>query len=114
MTFNSWEFLLFYPIVALLYFVLPKKLKWPMLLASSYYFYMCWHAGFALLIFVSTLSTWVCGFFIERSHTVRRRRWALVLNLALNLGILFLFKYFDFFSGSIAADTVLGHPGSIG
>lgn len=103
MLFNSLEFLIFFPVVCLLYFPLPQALKKPWLLVCSYYFYMCWHAGFALLIFVSTLSTWVCGFFIERSHTVRRRRWALVLNLALNLGILFLFKYFDFFSGSIAA-----------
>ncbi|MBQ8612069.1 MAG: MBOAT family protein [Oscillospiraceae bacterium] len=103
MLFNSLEFLIFFPVVCLLYFPLPQALKKPWLLVCSYYFYMCWHAGFALLIFVSTLSTWVCGFFIERCTTVKLRRLALALNLALNLGILFTFKYFDFFSGSIAA-----------
>ena len=38
MTFNSWEFILFYPIVLLLYFTLPKKARWPMLLLTSYFF----------------------------------------------------------------------------
>ncbi len=103
MIFNSLEFLIFFPVVCLLYFPLPQALKKPWLLVCSYYFYMCWHAGFALLILVSTLSTWVCGFFIERASSPRRRKLALALNLALNLGILFVFKYFDFFSGSIAA-----------
>ncbi len=103
MLFNSLEFLIFFPVVCLLYFPLPQALKKPWLLVCSYYFYMCWNAGFALLIFVSTLSTWVCGFFIERAATPRVRKLALVLNLVLNLGILFTFKYFDFFSGSLAA-----------
>ena len=54
MTFNSWEFLLFYPIVLLLYFVLPKKCKWPMLLIASYYFYMCYQAELVFLILGTT------------------------------------------------------------
>ena len=102
MLFNSLEFLIFFPVVCLLYFPLPQALKKPWLLVCSYYFYMCWHAGYALLIFISTLSTWVCGFLIERAPQ-RWRKLALALNLALNLGILFTFKYFDFFSGSIAS-----------
>jgi D-alanyl-lipoteichoic acid acyltransferase DltB (MBOAT superfamily) len=102
MIFNSLEFLIFFPVVCLLYFPLPQALKKPWLLVCSYYFYMCWHAGFAALIFISTLSTWLCGFLIERAAP-RWRKLALVLNLALNLGILFTFKYFDFFSGSVAA-----------
>ncbi len=102
MLFNSLEFLIFFPIVCLLYFPLPQVLKKPWLLVCSYYFYMCWDARFALLILVSTLSTWACGFLIEKADTPRVRKLALAVNLALNLGILFLFKYFDFFSGSIA------------
>ncbi len=102
MLFNSLEFLIFLPIVCLVYFPLPQVLKKPWLLVCSYYFYMCWDARFALLILVSTLSTWACGFLIEKAAAPRGRRLALVINLALNLGILFLFKYFDFFSASIA------------
>jgi len=55
MTFNSWEFLIFYPIVALLYFVLPKKFKWPMLLVASYYFYIFYQARLVFLILATTL-----------------------------------------------------------
>ena len=91
MIFNSLEFLIFFPVVCLLYFPLPQALKKPWLLVCSYYFYMCWHAGFAALIFISTLSTWLCGFLIERAAP-RWRKLALVLNLALNLGILFVLR----------------------
>ena len=103
MLFNSVQFLLFFPAVCLLYFPLPQALKKPWLLVCSYYFYMCWDARFALLIAVSTLSTWGCGFLLERSKRPKARKWALAADLVINLGILFLFKYFDFFSGSIAS-----------
>ena len=103
MLFNSLQFLLFFPVVCLVYFPLPQVLKKPWLLVCSYYFYMCWDARFALLILASTVSTWLCGFLIENAKSHRAGKLALTLNLALNLGILFLFKYFDFFSASLAA-----------
>lgn len=101
--FNSAEFLLFFPVVCLLYFPLPQVLKKPWLLVCSYYFYMCWDARFALLILASTLSTWLCGFLLDRAVGVRARKLALAANLLLNLGLLFFFKYFDFFSASLTA-----------
>ena len=48
MLFNSLNFLIFFPIAALLYWVLPHKARWVWLLIASYYFYMCWNASYAL------------------------------------------------------------------
>ena len=43
MVFNSVQFLIFFPLVTLLYFVLPQRVRWVWLLAASYYFYLCWN-----------------------------------------------------------------------
>ena len=65
MLFNSVEFLLFFPAVLLLYFIIPTlKLKNLFLLVASYFFYMCWNPEYALLIFTSTLVTWLSGLFL--------------------------------------------------
>ena len=61
MLFNSIEFLLFFPVVCLLYAVIPKKMRYLWLLAASYFFYMCWNAKYALLIAASTLVTWLAS-----------------------------------------------------
>ena len=100
MTFNSWEFLLFYPIVALLYFVLPKKMKWPMLLIASYYFYMCYQAELVFLILGTTFVSWISSLVIERSEKRYVRRSLLALTLTVCLGVLFFYKYFNFLSDS--------------
>ena len=103
MTFNSWEFLLFYPIVALLYFVLPKKLKWPMLLASSYYFYMCYQANLVFLILGTTFISWVASNIIERTENKKTKKICLAVTLIACLGVLFFYKYFNFLSGSVTS-----------
>ena len=103
MTFNSWEFLLFYPIVALLYFVLPKKLKWPMLLASSYYFYMCYQANLVFLILGTTFISWVASNIIERTENKKTKKICLAVTLIVCLGVLFFYKYFNFLSGSVTS-----------
>ena len=80
MTFNSWEFILFYPIVLLLYFVLPKRAKWPMLLLASYFFYMCYNPALVVLIFGTTLVSWVSSLFMERTE----KKWVKKLLLTPN------------------------------
>ena len=100
MTFNSWEFLLFYPIVAILYFALPKKMKWPMLLIASYFFYMCYQAELVFLIFGTTLISWIASNAISRSEKKGVRKLCLALTLTVCLGVLFFYKYFDFLAGS--------------
>ena len=101
MTFNSWEFLIFYPIVLLLYFALPKKMKWPMLLVASYFFYMCYQAELVFLIFGTTLVSWVASNIIAKSENKATRRTFLIITLATSLGVLFFYKYFNFISRSI-------------
>ena len=99
MLFNSRDFLVFFPVVVLLYFIIPKKLRHIWLLAASYYFYMSWNAKYAVLIAMSTLITWVCGIFIERLEGEKKsgkKKCVLALAFISNLGILFFFKYFDF------------------
>lgn len=65
MLFNSLKFLIFFPIVVLAYFIIPQKIRYLWLLAASYYFYMCWNAKYALLIFFSTAVTYGCALAIE-------------------------------------------------
>jgi D-alanyl-lipoteichoic acid acyltransferase DltB (MBOAT superfamily) len=101
MTFNSWEFLLFYPIVALLYFVLPKKFKWPTLLVASYYFYMCYQAELVFLILGTTFISWLASNVIERTEKQSLKKLCLAVTLIVCLGVLFFYKYFNFLAGSV-------------
>lgn len=65
MLFNSLDFLIFFPIVLLVYFIIPKRVKYIWLLIASYYFYMCWNAKYAILILISTIITYVSGLLLE-------------------------------------------------
>lgn len=99
MLFNSLPFLVFFPLVTLLYWILPHQLRNTMLLIASYYFYMCWEPIYALLILLSSVTTWGCAILIERQPT-RRKIW-LISCILLNIGILFLFKYMGFFNSQV-------------
>ena len=103
MTFNSVEFLIFYPIVAFLYFALPKKMKWPMLLLASYYFYMFYQASLVFLSLATTLISWLMSMIIERSINGSVRKMCLAVTLISSLGVLFFYKYFNFLSGSFSS-----------
>lgn len=101
--FNSFAFLVFFPLVCMIYFLIPGN-KWRnlFLLLASYYFYMSWNPTYAVLIFTSTLVTWGCGLLVERNAgNYRRQKVFLVVNLLINLGILFVFKYYNFINESI-------------
>lgn len=116
MLFNSVEFLVFFPIVLLVYFIIPKKVKLYWLLLASYYFYMCWNARYALLIFSSTLITYGSGLLLEGiKRTELRRpdrksiymRSIVAISFSLNLIILFYFKYINFALETL--QSFLGH-----
>lgn len=104
MLFNSIEFLIFFPIVVLVYFVIPKKIKHLWLLITSYFFYMCWNVKYILLILISTIITYVSGLLLERIKNLscdeaRRavlKKWVVAGSFVTNLGILFYFKYLNF------------------
>ena len=101
MLFNSIKFMVFFPCVFLLYYALPFRFRKYMLLAASYYFYMCWKPEFILLILFSTVAAYLCALGGERWP--RWKKGLVAVSLALNLGVLFFFKYFNFFSESFTA-----------
>ena len=103
MLFNSLSFLIFFPIVTIVYYLLPQKARWAWLLAASYFFYMCWNAAYALLLLTSTVVTYACALLMDRSRKPAARKGFLIGSLAINLGILFVFKYFEFFTGGLYA-----------
>ena len=105
MLFNSLEFLIFFPIVVLVYFLLPQKGRWLWLLVASYYFYMSWNPQYALLIAASTVATWLSALIMERLGTgeEKKRQWALWSCIVFNLAILFFFKYYAFAAENIEA-----------
>ena len=97
MLFNSLDFLLFFPAVTLLCFVIPARRRYLWLLAASYYFYMCWSPRYALLMLFSTAVTWLGGRVIASARHGAARKAALAAVLAANLGVLAVFKYLTFF-----------------
>lgn len=106
MLFNSVDFLIFFPIVTLIFFIIPKKLRYLWLLVASYYFYMCWNVEYASLLAFSTITTWAAGVLVQRTEKKTSKKLALVVCIAVNLAILFVFKYFGFFGDIL--NTVLG------
>lgn len=102
MIFNSYEFLLFALLFFAVFFFLPKKFKLPFILVSSYFFYGWWNVKFLSLILISTLVDFVVAQKIAETPDQNRKRKFLWISLAVNLGILSLFKYYDFFTSSFA------------
>ncbi|MEQ8323716.1 MAG: MBOAT family O-acyltransferase [Vicingaceae bacterium] len=103
MVFNSTAFLFFFPVVVFLYFLLPGRYRWILLLISSYFFYMYWKAVYILLIVLSTLVDYFAGLKMAAISEKKKRRPYLALSILSNLGILFTFKYFNFFAESVNA-----------
>ncbi len=103
MIFNSFEFLVFFPLVCIVYYALGKnKYRNPFLLLASYYFYMNWKPIYALLILASTVITYLCGLGVERHrHNMRKKKSILTVSIVLNFAILFLFKYYNFINESV-------------
>ncbi len=102
MTFNSLGFLIFYPIVLLLYFVIPKKYTKYLLLVASYYFYLAWNIKLAGLIIFTTLVSYLCARFIEKTDKKSIKTLCIVLTLISSLGVLFFFKYYNFLADSVS------------
>ena len=96
MLFNSIDFLLFFPVVCVVLFLLPKKVQWLWLLITSYYFYMSWNEKYALLILTSTIITFTTGLLINRANEVRVKKFLVFISFFSNLSILFFYKYYDF------------------
>jgi alginate O-acetyltransferase complex protein AlgI len=109
MLFNSFQYWVFFLIVAALFYSVPFRFGKILLLLASYVFYMWWDPRFIVLILTSTVVDYYLGIFLETAKA-RRKKVLLVISLVVNLGILGFFKYYDFFAGSLA--TLLRLPPS--
>ena len=106
MLFNSFTFMIFLPVVFLLYWFVFKRLRWQnlLILVASYVFYGWWDWRFLVLIVITSLSSFFSGLLISRFEGRRRLQKAVsAANIILNLGILGTFKYFNFFVGSLGS-----------
>lgn len=101
MLFNSFAFMIFLPIVFILYWILPYKFRWILLLAASYYFYMSWNAKYVFLILYTTLISYLSALLLEKTDNEKIKRGVLIGASILCLGVLFFFKYFNFVSKSM-------------
>ena len=102
MLFNSIEYAIFLPVVFIIYWLLPHKYRWILLLISSYYFYMSWNPKYIVLILLTTVVSYLAGRYIDGTDNKTHRKAVLSASLTVCLGLLFVFKYFNFFSESIA------------
>lgn len=104
MSFISPEFAIFFAIVVPIYFAIPFRFRWLYLLITSYFFYAYWNASYIILIVFSTFVDYLVGRRIARTDLsrIRQRQFLLSISMIINLGVLFTFKYFNFFSDSFA------------
>ncbi len=107
MLFFTVSYFLFFFVTITCFYLAPVKLRVPLLLAASYFFYMSWNWKFAPLLLTLTVVDYVAAIWIEQS---RHRKWALAVSLASNLGFLAVFKYYNFAASNVA--TLLGFPPS--
>ena len=96
MSFNSLVFLIYLPIVILIYFLLPFKGRWFFLLIASYFFYAYANPWLLLLISSTTLVSYLCSLGIEKTRKKGLKNLLFALALIFLFGMLFVFKYLDF------------------
>ena len=103
MLFNSLEFAVFYAAIFAAYWLFPPRWRKPLLLGGSLWFYAAWDWRFLGLILLSAGTDYLCGRFLAGEARPGTRKALLLISLAVNLGILGFFKYFDFFLDSFQA-----------
>jgi D-alanyl-lipoteichoic acid acyltransferase DltB (MBOAT superfamily) len=96
-------FAVFLPIVFILYWAMPHKFRWFLLLVASYYFYMSWNAKYVFLILFTTVISYSSAILLEKQENIRMKKLILAGTAILCLGVLFVFKYFNFVSSSITS-----------
>ena len=96
MNFVSRDYLLFFPLIFLLHWLLPEKLRWLLLLAASWFFYLHWDLPAGLLLLFTTLVSWLCALGIRKTGSAGKRRLLAAAAAFESLGLLFLFKYAGF------------------
>ena len=107
MLFNSVLFLFFFAIVMAIYFAIPYRFRWALLLIASYIFYMRSKPAYIVLIIILTLINYYTGLQMGKTEKKSKRKKFLIFAVLGNLGLLFIFKYYDFFNYSL--NVIFGH-----
>jgi D-alanyl-lipoteichoic acid acyltransferase DltB (MBOAT superfamily) len=100
MLFNSLSFLIFFPTVTLLYFWIPHRYRWFFLLGASCVFYMAFIPIYILVLALTIAIDYTAGLLIEKTEG-RRKKVFLVISILSTCGVLFVFKYFNFFNSNL-------------
>ena len=110
MLFNSFEFLLFFPLVTLMYFALPHRFRWQLLLTASCVFYMAFIPKYILILALTIVIDYFAGLWLgDKRIAPRIRKTILISSIVSTCLILFIFKYFNFFNTNLAAvSKILG------
>jgi D-alanyl-lipoteichoic acid acyltransferase DltB (MBOAT superfamily) len=98
MLFNSIGYLFFLPITVILYYALPFRLRWALLLAASYFFYLLWRVEFVLVLMGATVVSYFAALQMGKLPNKKQRLKYLVVSMVINLGMLVIFKYLGFFT----------------
>ena len=101
MLFNSLHFIYFFTAVTAIYFAIGQKYRWQLLLAASCYFYMAFLPIYILILGFTILIDYFAGIYIEKSIG-KRRKVFLIVSLIANIGVLAIFKYFNFLNGNLS------------
>lgn len=100
MLFNSFSFAIFLPIVFVIYWRIPHKYRWLLTLVASYYFYMSWSTKYVFLILMTTVISYIAAILLEKEDKIKCKK-ILAIVIGICFGVLFFFKYFNFFSKSV-------------
>lgn len=117
MLFNSFGYAVFLPIIFLLHWITPRKWRWALLLAASCFFYATWGPEYILVLLLTIVISYYAALYMERAGKQRGRsvngkknrgaspsaKTVLVLSIIFCAGLLFFFKYLNFFSENVAA-----------
>lgn len=103
MLFNSWQFGLFLPVVFIVYWLMPHRFRWFVLLVASYWFYMSWNPKYVVLILFTTAVSYAAGLLLERQSSKTVRKWTVAISSVAFFSVLFFFKYFNFLSSSVTS-----------
>jgi len=95
MKFNSIQFLVFFPVVATAFFLIPPRWRWALLLGASYLFYASWNPKYIIVLLAMTIIGYLSGRLLDAQTRPPTRRFILTLSLLASLGILFSFKFVD-------------------
>jgi D-alanyl-lipoteichoic acid acyltransferase DltB (MBOAT superfamily) len=102
MLFNSFEFLYFFISVTIFYFLLPDKWRWILLLAASCFFYMFFKPEYILILLFTIVIDYYAGILIEKQSEKKKKKRYLVMSLVANIGVLAVFKYYNFLNDNIS------------